>query len=106
MTGDDIYLTIIAKLAKLGKASMETRTISSTEAQNNFGRILNDTVQNGTRFIIKRRDTPQAIILSLVDFENLLDDPQKMKVLSDVIREVSPVYELGKPIGNDENDIL
>ncbi|MCA9948270.1 MAG: type II toxin-antitoxin system Phd/YefM family antitoxin [Anaerolineales bacterium] len=85
---------------------MSTRTISSTEAQNNFGRILNDTVQNGTRYIIKRRDTPQAIILSLSDFENLLDDPQKLKILSQVIREVSPVYEFGKPIGNDENDIL
>jgi hypothetical protein len=35
---------------------MSTKTIPSTEAQNNFGRILDDVVQNDARYIIQRRN--------------------------------------------------
>ena len=51
---------------------MTTKTVSSTTAQNNFGRILDDVVQNEARYVIKRRSSSQAILLSLADFESLL----------------------------------
>lgn len=78
---------------------MTTKTIPSTEAQNNFGRILDDAIQNGTRYVIKRRDTPQAILLSLSDLERLLTANEiERKEIRNVIRELSPVYNLGETV--------
>jgi len=81
------------------EVSVTTRTIPSTEAQNNFGRILDDAIQNGTRYVIKRRDTPQAILLSLSDLERLLTANEiERKEIRNVIRELSPVYNLGETV--------
>jgi prevent-host-death family protein len=78
---------------------MSTKTIPSTEAQNNFGRILDDVVQNDARYIIQRRNLSQAILLSLEDFDRLLasGEGERLK-LGNVIRELSPVYNLGKTL--------
>jgi prevent-host-death family protein len=78
---------------------MTTRVVSSTEAQNNFGRILDDVVQNDVRYIIKRRSASQVIVLSLVDFEQLLAaNESERHEISRVIRELSPVYDLGEAL--------
>jgi prevent-host-death family protein len=88
----------LADLANL-EVSMTTKTIPSTKAQNNFGRILDDVIQNGTRYVIKRRNTPQAILLSLPDFERLLVASEgERKEMGNVIRELSPVYNLGETV--------
>lgn len=78
---------------------MKTRLVASTEAQNNFGRVLDDVVQNGTRYIIRRRNTSQAILLSIADFESLLsgDETERHK-LEKVVRELSPSYTIGESI--------
>ena len=78
---------------------MKTRLVASTEAQNNFGRVLDDVVQNGTRYIIRRRNTSQAILLSIADFESLLsgDETERHK-LEQVVRELSPSYTFGESI--------
>ena len=76
---------------------MSTKTISSTEAQNNFGRILDDVVQNDARYVIQRRNLSQAILLSLEDFDRLLTAGEGERTkMGNVIRELSPVYNLGK----------
>ena len=75
-----------------------SKTIASTEVQNNFGLILTDVIQNNTRYIIKRHSTPQAIILSLADFEQLLSNPGDQDKMAHVVRELAPVYKLGKTI--------
>ncbi|GIK40012.1 MAG: hypothetical protein BroJett011_38450 [Chloroflexota bacterium] len=78
---------------------MKTRLVASTEAQNNFGRVLDDVVQNGTRYVIRRRNTSQAIILSIADFESILSaNETERKKLEKVIRELSPVYSIGESI--------
>lgn len=78
---------------------MKTKLVASTEAQNNFGRVLDDVVQNGTRYVIRRRNTSQAIILSIADFESILSANEiERKKLEKVIRELSPVYSIGKSI--------
>lgn len=83
---------------------MSTKTIASTEAQNNFGLILNDVIQHNTRDIIKRRSSPQAIILSLADFEQILLSQSEQSRMVSVVRELSPVYDLGGAIlGESEN---
>jgi prevent-host-death family protein len=78
---------------------MGTKLIASTEAQNNFGRILDDVVQNGTRYVIRRRNTSQAIILSIADFESLLSaDESERRKLEKLIRELSPAYSFGESV--------
>lgn len=77
---------------------MKTKTIASTEAQNNFGQVLNDTIQNNTRYIIKRRNLPQAIILSLTDFEQLLTNHTEQSKMTKIVRELAPVYHLGEAV--------
>lgn len=78
---------------------MTTKTIPSTEAQNNFGRILDDVIQNNARYVIKRRSTSQAILLSLADFKRLLAASEDERAeIGNVIRELSPVYNLGTTI--------
>lgn len=78
---------------------MRTKLIASTDAQNNFGRILDDVVQNSTRYIIQRRSTSQAIILSMADLESiLLASEHDRQELGKVIRELSPTYSLGVSI--------
>ena len=82
---------------------MKTKAIASTEAQNNFGRILNDVVQNNTRYVIKRHDLPQAIILSLTDFEQLLTNQDEQRKMVNMVHELTPVYSLGEDIFQVEN---
>lgn len=78
---------------------MKTKLIGSTEAQNNFGRVLDDVVQNGTRYIVRRRNASQAVILSIADLERiLLGDDAERKRLEKVVRELSPVYSIGESI--------
>lgn len=81
---------------------MITKAIASTDAQNNFGRILNDVIQNNTRYIVKRRDAPQAIILSLADFEQLFKNHQEQRKFVDMLRELTPTYSLGETIQTKE----
>jgi PHD/YefM family antitoxin component YafN of YafNO toxin-antitoxin module len=78
---------------------MSTKTISSTEAQNNFGRILDDVTQNAARYVIRRRNASQAILLSLAELERLLSATEgERRNVGRVIRELSPVYDLGQPV--------
>lgn len=78
---------------------MKHRRIASTEAQNNFGRMLDDAVQNGTRYIIRRRNASQAILLSIADLESLLaGDETERRRLQKVICELSPSYSVGESV--------
>ncbi|MCE7987223.1 MAG: type II toxin-antitoxin system Phd/YefM family antitoxin [Caldilinea sp. CFX5] len=80
---------------------MNTKTISSTQAQNNFGRILDDITQNNTRYVVKRRDAPQVILLSVSDFQALLSNQSEQDKLGKIIRELRPEYHLGETVDQD-----
>jgi prevent-host-death family protein len=82
---------------------VKTKLIASTEAQNNFGRVLDDVVQNSTRYIVQRRNTSQAIILSVSDLEKILagSDLERQK-LEQIIREIRPSYIIGESISDGE----
>lgn len=75
-----------------------SRTIASTEVQNKFGLILTDVVQNNTRYIVKRHNLPQAIILSLTDFEQLLTNQKEQGKMAQMVRELAPAYKFGEAI--------
>ncbi len=81
---------------------MPTRTITSTEVQNNFGQIIDAVAQEHTRFIIKRRNAPQAIMMSLSDFRQLLSDATERKKIDSVIQELAPVYKLGEAVNTPD----
>jgi prevent-host-death family protein len=91
-------MACLANIAN-SEVRMTTRTIPSTDAQNNFGRVLDDVIQNDTRYVIKRRNSPQAILLSLSDFERLLAASDRERAeIGHVIRDLSPVYTLGETV--------
>lgn len=75
---------------------MNTRSIASTQAQNNFGQVLDDITQNRTRYIIERRGVPQAVILSFEDFSRVLNDSKERQQIDSIIRELRPEYGLGQ----------
>jgi len=75
---------------------MATKSISSTQAQNNFGQVLDDVARNQTRYVVKRRGVPQAIVLSFDDFAHLLSDANERRKMDAVIKELRPEYNLGQ----------
>jgi prevent-host-death family protein len=83
---------------------MPTKSISSTEAQNKFGQVMNDVIQNQTRYIIERHGHPQVIVLSFEDFTHLLDNDKERQSMATILREVRPVYRLGRVIDLDSNE--
>jgi len=80
---------------------MTTKSISSTEAQNKFGQVMNDITQNQTRYIVERRGSPQAVILSFDDFSRILNDELERQNINAILKEVRPTYELGRVIEQD-----
>jgi PHD/YefM family antitoxin component YafN of YafNO toxin-antitoxin module len=87
---------------------MATKSISSTQAQNNFGRVLDDVTHNHVRYIVERRGIPQAIILSFGDFAYVLDDESERQQMEAILRELRPEYHLGQilnpPIASNESE--
>ncbi len=77
---------------------MATKSISSTHAQNNFGRVLDDVTHNHSRYIIERRGTPQAIVLGFDDFEAMLNDKNERQQMTTIIKELRPEYHLGQVV--------
>lgn len=77
---------------------MSTKYISSTQAQNNFGQVLDDVTHKHTRYIVRRRGTAQAVVLSFDDFVQLLDNEAERQHLSRILQEVRPEYTLGEPL--------
>ncbi len=74
---------------------MATKSISSTEAQNNFGKVLDDVTQNHARYIVERRGVPQAVILGVDDFADVLNNERERERIYAVLRALRPKYQLG-----------
>jgi prevent-host-death family protein len=79
---------------------MTTKSVSSTKAQNNFGRVLDDVTRNHTRYIVERRGVPQVIILSFDDFAHILNDEEERQQIDTVLKDLRPKYQLGRIVGS------
>jgi prevent-host-death family protein len=77
---------------------MITKSIASTQAQNNFGQVLDDITHNQARYIIERRGVPQAVFLSFSDFAKILTDDDERRQIDIIIQELRPEYGLGHVI--------
>jgi prevent-host-death family protein len=82
---------------------MITKSISSTQAQNNFGQLLDDVTQNRAHYIIERRGVPQAILLSFDEFAYLLSNENKRQQMDAILKEVRPEYQLGQVLSPTTN---
>lgn len=80
---------------------MTIKSINSTQAQNNFGRVLDDVTLNRVRYIVKRRGVPHAIVLSFDDFAYLLRDDGERGRMRSVLKELRPQYSLGEVIESE-----
>jgi len=74
------------------------KKISSTEVQNNFGRVLDDIAFNRSRYVVDRRGTARAVILGVEDFTSILRDEGEREQIGLVLEEVSPKYQIGRPL--------
>jgi prevent-host-death family protein len=84
---------------------MITKSVSSTQAQNNFGQVLDDVTHNNTRYVIERRGVPQAILLSLNDFAQVLTSESRRQQINTILKEIRPEYHLGQILkATDESD--
>jgi len=81
---------------------MSVRTVSSTEAQNNFGRVLDDVIRTRARYVVTRRGLPQAIVLSFDDFKHMLLDDNERTRMGAVLSEMQPEYSIGHVIYSEE----
>lgn len=70
---------------------------SSTEAKNNFGQVLDD-VLNHNLFIVERHGTAKAIIMSLDDFTQILDDANECRKISAIIKKMRPHSVVGRVV--------
>jgi prevent-host-death family protein len=77
---------------------MTTKAVSSTKAQNNFGQVLDDVMRNHTRYVIERHGIPQAILVSLDDFAQVLNDENKRREINSLVKEIRPKYHLGQVV--------
>ena len=75
---------------------MLAKSISSTEAQNNFGKVLDDAAHNRTRYIIERHNVPQAVLLSYEDFTDLLNNEAERSRIHMLLAERRPEYKVGR----------
>lgn len=75
---------------------VSVKSVSSTQAQNNFGQVLDDVTQNHTRYIVERRGSPKAVILSFDDFAKVLNDAKERQEMGSIIKELQPEYGVGQ----------
>lgn len=111
-----VIIVIIAELAKtlkinimkhIKELSLQIRKLSSTQAQNNFGQVL-DEIQNHRCYIIERRGTPKAVTLSFSAFVRILTDAKERHEIESIIKDFKPRSDLGQIVslkghgGNNE----
>ncbi len=83
---------------------MSTKRITSTQAQNNFGQVLNDASHNKTRYIVERHNVAQAIILSVDDIVELLENEIEREQIYTFLKGMKPQYALGEVLQSEDQE--
>lgn len=79
-------------------AESAIRLIPATQAKTRFGEMIREVATKGTRFIVQKRGVPQAVVISLDDYEDILEteaelrDPEYLASIGESRRQ----YELGE----------
>jgi prevent-host-death family protein len=71
-----------------------TRTVLSSEAKAKLAQLVDDVYARGTHYIIRRFDTPRAVLIPLEDYQRLLS----LDAVADTraVRESGPAYNVGE----------
>lgn len=59
------------------------KTITATEASNNFGRMIDEAAQGQTLFLVTRMGQPRAIVLGIDQYRELLEELETVQELHD-----------------------
>src|SRR5579862_4358961 len=82
---------------------IKTRVIPSAEAKLKLAQLIDDVYTHGTRYIIQRFDTPRVAVISLADYQRLLESE---RAGTPVLRETAARYDLGEEKTPEEIDRL
>jgi prevent-host-death family protein len=67
-----------------------TSTISANDVRNQLGAVLKQASEHRTRFVITKSGKPTAVLLSITDFDDMLEelDPEFQKSLKTAAHEI------------------
>jgi Phd_YefM. len=80
---------------------MEIRRIGSTEAQNNFGRIMDSVTKDHVGFVIERRSVPEVWVISNSDLRDILSNSAQRKEIEKLLKNISSRNDLGETISTN-----
>lgn len=85
------------------------KVISSTEASNHFGSMIEEAAHGRSYFVVTRMGKARAVVLGLEQYRQMIEDleikqEQNDPVFQAAIAEAKREYELGQTITLDELD--
>ena len=86
----------MANLSKM--AIMDIRKISSTEAQNNFGKLLSTTTNDQIVFVIERRGASEVALISISGLVALLGNKAIRESVLDTLKKIKSSDTIGQSI--------
>lgn len=85
------------------------KTISATEASNNFGSMIDEAARGRSFFVVTRMGKARAVVLGLDQYRDLIEELEIKQEQSDpvfqaALAEANKDFELGRTLNLDELD--
>jgi prevent-host-death family protein len=85
------------------------KTITATEASNNFGRMIDEAARGRSLFIVTRMGNPRAVVIGVDQYRELMKELETVQELSDEeyvagIVEAREDVQLGRTLSLEELD--
>lgn len=80
------------------KREASSRCVTAYQAKTRFGQLLDEVNRGRHRFVVERRRRPIAVVLSIEDFEDLMEvgREQADPVLQKALHRAREEYRLGR----------
>ena len=77
-----------------------TKAVPAFEAKTHFGQLLDEVDSRGSRFLVKRRGKPVAVIMGIEEFEDMLEvaEEEADPAFQVSLKKAKKEYELGETI--------
>jgi antitoxin YefM len=81
-------------------AHKTVKAVPAFEAKTHFGQLLDEVDHQGVRFVVERRGKPVAVILSVDEFEEMLEvsGEEADPAFQESLKEARTEYKLGKTL--------
>lgn len=85
------------------------KTITATEASNNFGRMMSEVADGSSLFVVTRMGRPLGVVIGVEQYRQLLDELETVQERGDAsfmaaITEAREDIQLGRTLTLDELD--